>query len=167
MERIASKNLRTLLVYWRGKGARPSRSDIDATEIPQLLKNILIVDVERAPLRFRYSLVGTLVTQVVGRDVTGHLVDEALYGDTAAFVHSAYKQVVDAEAPLLGRGRVVFADGAAVPTEIVMAPLFAEGGVDKLLLGLDFPSRPAFGPDRTVSAFQVVSEPLIRLTIAP
>ena len=115
------------------------------------------------PLRFRYSLVGTLVTQVVGRDVTGRVVDEDLYGDTADFVHGAYKQVVDGETPMLARGRVVFADGAHVPTEIVMAPLFSGSAVDKLLLGLDFPRRPTFGPQRTVTAFQIVSDGLTPL----
>ncbi len=163
MEQVASDKLRALLAYWQDKGKRPSRADTDATEMPQLLKNILVVDVLREPLQFRYALVGTFVTKIVGRDVTGRVVDESLYGETAGYVHDAYKRVVDAETPMLGRGQIVFVDGATLKTEILMAPLFAEATVDRLLLGLDFPQRPAFGQDREVSAFHVVSDGLIEL----
>ena len=45
----------------------------------------------------------------------------------------------------------------------LLAPLFAEGTVDRLLLGLDFPQRPPFGQDREVSAFHVASDGLIEL----
>lgn len=163
MEQIASENLKALPAYWRGKGQRPSRADIDATEIPLLLKNILIVDVLRAPLRFRYGLVGTLVTQMVGRDVTGREVDEHLYGDTAPFVHGAYKTVVDRAAPMYSTGHIVFDDGATVGTEVIMVPLFDADVVDKLLLGLDFPTRPKYGPERSIRAFQIMGQDLVAL----
>jgi hypothetical protein len=62
------------LEYWQGKrGARrmPARRDIDPIEIPDLLPNIVLVDVERDPLDFRYRLIGTAITAHLARDYTG------------------------------------------------------------------------------------------------
>jgi hypothetical protein len=78
MHREAARPLPSLLEralsYWDGKrqGRRmPSRRDIDPAEIPQLLPHLLLVDVQRDPLDFRYRLVGTAVTARFGRDDTG------------------------------------------------------------------------------------------------
>ena len=62
------------LEYWqRKRGARrmPARRDIDPLEIADLLPNIVLVDVERDPLDFRYRLIGTSITAHLARDYTG------------------------------------------------------------------------------------------------
>ena len=71
--------LRRLLAYWLGKrGPRraPARADIDPLEIASLLPHVMLIDVEHAPLRFRYSLVGTEVVRNLGADMTGRYLDE-------------------------------------------------------------------------------------------
>jgi hypothetical protein len=52
------------LAYWQDKrGGRPmpSRKDIEPTEIPDLLANVVLVDVTQDPLDFRYRLIGTAI----------------------------------------------------------------------------------------------------------
>ena len=65
--------------YWtlcRGKRAMPRRADIDPAEIPHLLPNVFLVDIERAPFRVRYRVVGTNAVELQGRDFTGQYLDE-------------------------------------------------------------------------------------------
>ena len=62
------------LEYWqrtRGDRRMPARRDIDPLEIPDLLPNIVLVDVESEPLDFRYRLIGTAITARLSRDYTG------------------------------------------------------------------------------------------------
>src|SRR3546814_19599704 len=61
---ISSKRLQRLFDYWdriRGERAMPSRVDIDPTDIPDLLPDVALFDVEWEPLALRYRLVGTAV----------------------------------------------------------------------------------------------------------
>jgi hypothetical protein len=62
------------LDYWDSKRAgrrMPARRDIEPTEILDLLPYVVLIDVERDPLDFRYRLVGTAVATRFGHDHTG------------------------------------------------------------------------------------------------
>ena len=62
------------LDYWDSKRAgrrMPARRDIEPTEILDLLPYVVLIDVEREPLDFRYRLVGTAVAARFGHDRTG------------------------------------------------------------------------------------------------
>jgi hypothetical protein len=62
------------LDYWDSKRAgrrMPARRDIEPTEILDLLPYVVLIDVEREPLDFRYRLVGTAVAARIGHDHTG------------------------------------------------------------------------------------------------
>ncbi len=63
--------------YWqsrrRGEGF-PARNDIDPVDIPALLEHLILVDVLRDPLDFRYRLVGGHIVQNAGRNVQGKTV---------------------------------------------------------------------------------------------
>ena len=66
---IQDDRLRDLYRYWAEKKHNrplPARVDLDPMEIPQLLQNIVLVDVVGEPPRFRYRLVGTAVIQALG-----------------------------------------------------------------------------------------------------
>ena len=75
-----SEELRPLYLYWvaaRGEKLMPSRADIDPVMIPpQLLPHIVLLDVLRSPGRFRYRVMGTAITAMLGKDWTGRFVDE-------------------------------------------------------------------------------------------
>jgi PAS domain len=70
--------------YWCGVrvkcGRMPLRSDIDPIDIPKLLPNIWLVDIEPGTGRYRYRVVGTAVTRARNNDQTGGYLDEEVPG---------------------------------------------------------------------------------------
>ena len=72
--------LRPLYDYWlqlRAGRSMPARADLDPLNMPRhLLADIFLLDVETAPQRFRFRLMGTSVAEMLGEDWTGKYVDE-------------------------------------------------------------------------------------------
>ena len=69
-----SNMIEQALDYWDSKRAgrhMPARRDIDPTEMAHLLPHVVLIDVHREPLDFRYRLVGTAVAIRLGHDYTG------------------------------------------------------------------------------------------------
>ncbi|HNB25419.1 MAG TPA: PAS domain-containing protein [Alphaproteobacteria bacterium] len=76
---ITAPGLKDFAAYWRGKmsgGRLPHPSAIDPPEITGLLPFIVIAQLEAAPLRVRYRLVGTRVVEAHGADYTNRYLDE-------------------------------------------------------------------------------------------
>jgi len=72
--RPTSKNLQDGLAYWqriRGGRLMPSRADLDPLHIPQLLPHVMLIDVLREPLDFRFRLLGSMIDRIVARDYRG------------------------------------------------------------------------------------------------
>lgn len=65
--------------YWLAlrptSGMLPGRQHFDPSKVTRLLPWILLVDVERDPLRFKFRLVGTENARVKGYDATGEYLD--------------------------------------------------------------------------------------------
>jgi hypothetical protein len=61
---------------WRGARAMPARRDVDPTKIPQLLPHLIMFDVLREPLDFRYRLIGTNVERFMRERYTGKQLSE-------------------------------------------------------------------------------------------
>ena len=70
----------------------PSRADIDPTEIPRLLPNLLISEhvADAGVGRWRYRLAGTAA---LGRNPTGNCVDELTKGDYRVFIERIHRIV--------------------------------------------------------------------------
>ncbi len=72
--------VRALVEYWmrvRPAGLLPGRQHVDPLDIPSLLPNVWLVDVERQPeMRLRYRLIGTSVARAFDHDTTGEYLDE-------------------------------------------------------------------------------------------
>jgi len=66
----------------QGDKAMPSRQDFDPLKLPvQLLPHIMLIDASGTmPIRLRWRLVGTYITERIGRDMTGRFWDE-IYED--------------------------------------------------------------------------------------
>lgn len=81
-DRIRFPRFQQLYDYWhgiRGRRAMPSRQDIDPLELKGLLGWLLLIDVEWAPLRFRFRLIGTEIVAIRGVDLTGRYLDESIF----------------------------------------------------------------------------------------
>ncbi|MEO3429808.1 PAS domain-containing protein [Pelagibius sp. CAU 1746] len=66
--------LADLHAYWRSrcKGLPfPARADIDPVDIPSLLEHLMLLDVLRDPLDFRYRLIGGHIVEHSRRNVQG------------------------------------------------------------------------------------------------
>jgi len=138
-DEIRHPNLVTLLAHWhavRGPRTLPSRADLDPLSLPALLGNLILVDVLPAPLRFRYRLIGSRLTERVGRDMTGRHFDEVpepLYRERLLAWHTA---VVETRAPRAGASSRRLLERWA-PYELLTLPLSSDGErVDMTLTGL-------------------------------
>lgn len=89
--------------YWRRKRAgrsMPSRADIDATEIPKLLPDLMLVDV-LGDGRYRYRLIGAENARAQGVNATGRYLDEVIPGlEYKAHVTALYDECVRQRRPL-------------------------------------------------------------------
>jgi hypothetical protein len=94
---ITDPRLRQAHDYWRCKvagRAMPRRADIDPTEIPKLLPDVMLVDVLPHG-RYRYRLIGTENAQAHGMNATGRYLDEVLPGpEYKAHVIALYDESV-------------------------------------------------------------------------
>jgi hypothetical protein len=105
------ERLGAIYVYWDGKRRgrqMPSRTDIDPFELKPYLPQLVLLDVEGVPPRFRYRLVGTEVTRVrrglSSSDPTGQFVDEVTHHQGTDAVLAHYRRVVDERRPSTDAG---------------------------------------------------------------
>jgi hypothetical protein len=74
--------IRAIFEYWKSihpkDGGLPGRRHMDPVDIPQLLPNVWLIDVQHNPYRFRFRLEGTQVVAYAGEDNTGKWFDECL-----------------------------------------------------------------------------------------
>jgi hypothetical protein len=105
------QRLGAIYLYWDGKRRgrlMPSRADIDPLELKSFLPQLVLLDVEGEPPRFRYRLVGTEVTRVrrglSNSDPTGRFVDEVTHRQGTGAVLAHYCRVVAERRPSTDAG---------------------------------------------------------------
>lgn len=133
------RRLQALHRYWRSirpaAGGLPGRKHFDPLDVPKILPWLWLIDVQSAPLRFRYRLIGTVHVDIEGRNRTGQWLDEAhpKFGNSAA--HGQFVAVAERAQVAFYRGPptyVVQKDYLSI--ERLIMPLAANGrDVDMLL----------------------------------
>jgi hypothetical protein len=105
------QRLGAIFRYWASKRrgrTMPSRADIDPLELRSYLPQLVLLDVEGDPPRFRYRLVGTEVTRVRrglrNSDPTGRFVDEVTHHQGTGAVLAHYRRVVAERKPSTDAG---------------------------------------------------------------
>jgi len=138
--RIGSPPLHRLYDYWAARcraGRLPGRRDIDPLELGFVLGSLLLVDVLRDPLRFRYRLTGTHIEDVMrihGR--TGTMVDEHPDPTFRKAAVARYAEVAQSGRPVSAR-RDALIDDRIRSYDLLMLPLAADGiTVDMVLVGM-------------------------------
>jgi hypothetical protein len=132
---------RALYGYWRAihPGDRlPGRQHFDPGAVVELLPNIVLVEAHRAPLRFRYRLLGSRIDSINGKSLSGQWLDQAYAGAAhGAAVIEEYARVAATGAPTWWRGppRVVPAPECRL-IEVLRLPLASDGGRVDMVLGL-------------------------------
>ena len=134
---IEDGRLRRLLDYWESKrlGARlPARRHLDPLDFHYLLGWVALIDVSHQPLRFRYRLMGVLLVERFGFDMTGKALDEFPQPEFRGFLEAGWRAVVERRAPThIFHNDVV--DRHRRDFETLRLPLAGDGEtVDMLLL---------------------------------
>lgn len=117
----------------------PGRADIDPIDIPNLLPYVSLIDVEQEPYRMRYRLIGTHITEAIGRDSTGRYFDELYEGRTLEEMVRRFSTVVRANLPARFIVKATFADKEYRHYETIHLPLSDDGkSVNMILAGVEF-----------------------------
>jgi hypothetical protein len=152
-DRITSARVGDFYRYWQGKcrdGALPSRGGIDPVEIPRLLPYLVIAEIEAAPMRIRYRLVGTRVVESNGSDFTNRYLDECHFAVEPLLV-DCYRRLIATRAPVFAyyewhkkewHGR----RGAVGANETGFFPLSSDGATIDLAISLADPEVRPYPP---------------------
>lgn len=148
LSELTSPRIHRLYGYWQHQcmsGKLPRRADIAPDQIRDLLPNIIIVDVERNPMRFRYRLVGTRVVEYNGVEFTGRYLGEIGWPEEQELVDS-YAFVVSSRRPFFGLLAWGLVTGALGRCEFARLPLSEDGELVTQILAMedyDFPQLDA------------------------
>jgi hypothetical protein len=165
-QRIRHPDLLRLYDYWlsRHRGdLLPSRQDLDPADFKFAVGNVTLIDVLHEPVRFRFRLIGSLMAQRMGWDLTGKLVDEVPDAEYREVLLTAYRQMLTSRQPSTTLYERLI-DGKMRRFEVLRLPLAADGKtIDMLLLCPMYfePLRarsPMAGPSRDSSAPKVVQD---------
>ncbi|MEQ8817882.1 MAG: PAS domain-containing protein [Thalassobaculum sp.] len=107
---IRDSRLRRLYDYWRERhvGDRPpGRAELDPLDFPYAVGFVTLIDVAHDPLRFRFRLVASPVTEHLGYELTGRSVDEVPEPAMRAYLDESYRRLVAERRPLYESGERV------------------------------------------------------------
>src|SRR5882724_7473010 len=137
---VESPLLQRLLADWevrRRERTLPGRRDFDPLDLKYILGRLLLVDVERQPLRLRFRLVGTELARRSGVELTGRTLDEYPRPDYRALMRCRYTQTVEERRPLSSVQTRLVVDNQVRRYEALLLPLAADGEtVDMLMIGI-------------------------------
>lgn len=129
--------LRQLYAYWesRRRGRRfPARRDLDPLEFRYALGTVLLLDVLRDPLRFRFRLHGSVLAARAGYDMTGKMVDELPGPENQAVLLQRCHDLLADPCPLaIHSDRLV--DQRVARYEVLWLPLSDDGEMVNMLMG--------------------------------
>ncbi len=131
------------LAYWeeiRGDRAMPARADLQPQEMVPFLRCVILLDVLREPLDFRYRLIGTKVTQeMIHNDHTGRKMTEIPHQSPASRIFSNCRHVVETCRPIGGQTPYVGPNADYKLTEDGIMPRSEDGEtVNMLFVTADF-----------------------------
>ena len=142
IEEISSEKIIAFYHLWNAKryNGLPRRQDFSIQDLAPWFNTTVVVDVLDGGADFRYRLIGTIVTDIVGRDLTGQLVSENRFGAGTDTTLARFREAVNQRAPVFRDGRVYWeAFSRWQDLELIVAPLAADRRkVDKLFLVIDY-----------------------------
>jgi hypothetical protein len=124
----------------RGGREFPSRADFDVLDFKYVIGQLALIDVSYDPLRFRFRLHGTGISQRVGYEMTGKEVDDLPSPLVRASVRRHYSEVVGRRTPIVEARERQIRDDSIVDSEALALPLSSDGKtIDMLMVGVVFP----------------------------
>jgi hypothetical protein len=139
---IRSSTLQRLHRDWedRRRGREfPARSDFDVLDLRYVIGHLALLDVSYDPIRFRFRLHGTGISQRVGYEMTGKEVDDLPPPVVRSSVRRHFTAVVEQRMPLVEVRERHILDDRVVGSESLALPLSRDGAaIDMLMVGVVF-----------------------------
>ena len=146
---LKSSRLREAYTYWDAKRQNklmPSRYDIDPVEIPPLLPYVILIDVAREPVDFRYRLIGTQACVILRGDFTGQFFSKVPGNGKESALWQACDAVVGSKAPMYWQIPCVGPERSLHNYENVLLPLSNDGAnVTMIFKVISFDRQPSAG----------------------
>jgi hypothetical protein len=123
---VSSTKVQELHQWWhakRGPRAMPDRADVDPIELKTLLPYLLISECLHDPFNVRYRLVGTVVANITGFDITGRDLASLLPPDPTEDWMGHYARVFETRLPVFGETTVPTIHGDPFTYEFAIFPL--------------------------------------------
>ena len=111
--------------YWQHRRF-PAGADLDPLAMKAALGNISLIEVQRAPLRFKLRLVGSYQAERLGLDPTGTWLDELPTPEYRQLLIRRLEELVARPMPLLVHNRQLM-DDKWYDYEALWLPLAADG----------------------------------------
>ena len=129
-----------LAVYWQSihpSRGLPGRRHFDPCDIPRLLPNLALVDVQLDPLGFTWRLMGTGVARIFGRDHTGLPFEGAYHRGRGSHAYVDACRIVETPEPRWRKDRASFMrDRKYLIVERAFFPLARDGSTVDVILGM-------------------------------
>ncbi len=142
---LSEPRLHRLYAYLEAKrGSREfaARRDIDPLDFTYILGNIVLLDVLYQPLRFRYRLVGSLLSTKVGYDMTGKFLHEHPHPDYREYMLDCYAEIIRSRLPS-GGNYDLFIDQEIKRYQCLRVPLSDDGEtIDRVIAAVVFGAAP-------------------------
>ncbi|MBI2253767.1 MAG: PAS domain-containing protein [Proteobacteria bacterium] len=135
-----SAKINDLRRWWEAKrGARtmPDRADVDPIELKALLPYLLISECLQDPFNVRYRLVGTVVANITGFDITGRDLASLLPPDPTEDWMGHYARVYSTRLPVFGYTTVPTIHGDPFTYEFAIFPLSKGGDAADQFIALE------------------------------
>ena len=117
----------------------PARGDFDVLELKYVIGQLALLDVGYDPIRFRFRLHGTGISQRVGYEMTGKDVDDLPLPAVRSLVRRHYTAVIEQRVPLVELRERHTVDDRVVGNELLVLPLSRDGTtIDMLMVGVVF-----------------------------
>ena len=129
--------------YWLSKsdqGRIPSRAQIDPLDVPDLLSIIFLIDVidDQEGQEFRFRLVGSKITEIVGSDPTGQSFTSFYDDENLEDMTAIYESVTSSGEPFMNSGTAPFSNKDYVRMVRLLLPLSEDGTRVDMILGCLF-----------------------------
>ncbi|HUL05736.1 MAG TPA: PAS domain-containing protein [Candidatus Acidoferrum sp.] len=152
---VHEPKLHDLYEYWDAKRrgrAMPSRADLDPVEIPDLLANLILVDVSGSPPQFRIRLAGTDIVTRYGAELTGKRLDDIDLGSDLAQIKEQYEETALKVVPTYCRHFIETRKRKLLRYERLLMPLSGDGSTVNMLLGGIYPLPPELAAEGAMVA---------------
>ncbi len=127
--------------YWSANCAGnrlPSRQDIDPVDIPNLLPTLYLIDVacETIPPRFRFRLLGNVITDKFQRNSTGKWFDEIYDAEVYHRISTDYLDIIRTKQPSYAVLNMPVEGREYIQYERLVCPLASDGQTVDSLIGV-------------------------------